>query len=105
VVAVPADPAVVVVEGDAFGGVEGGAGREGGHRSTVPKQAATHEVLRTGAVHSTMPVFRPIIGISFPVGARCVRNNPVSRFMPRVTRDLQISEHRTTGEPDRTHAV
>jgi hypothetical protein len=70
VVAVAADPAVVLVEGDAFGGVEGGAGCEGGHLSTVPKQAATHDVLRTGAVHSTMPVFGPIIGISFRAGGR-----------------------------------
>jgi hypothetical protein len=33
-------------------GAVGGRG-EGGHRSTKPKQAATHAELRTGAFHST----------------------------------------------------
>jgi hypothetical protein len=48
--------AVTIVQSDAFRRVEGGAGGERGHRSTVPKQAATHAQLRTGAIHSTTPI-------------------------------------------------
>ena len=50
------NPAVVIVQSDAVGRVEGGAGGERGHASTVPKQAATHAQLRTGAIHSTTPI-------------------------------------------------
>jgi hypothetical protein len=47
--------AVVIVQRDAGIRVEGRAGCERGHWSTVPKQAATHAQLRTGAIHSTTP--------------------------------------------------
>jgi len=48
--------AVVIVQRDAVGRVEGEFGCERGHRSTVPKHAATHAQLRTGAIHSTTPI-------------------------------------------------
>ncbi len=60
------NPSVVIVQRGAMRRVETGTGGRHGHRSTVPKQAATHAQFRTGAIHSTTR----IIGLPSRDGGR-----------------------------------